>query len=331
MYVDGFCGPGEYKGGEPGSPIIALQVASEHTRRLSSRIYFRFIDKRSDRTTHLQQTLRGIEWPGNFDVKVDCGEFEEVFGRELRAATDCTCSIPPTFAFLDPFGFSGMPYEIVSDLLSHSKCEAFINLSVDSINRFLNHPSDEIRDHIVRAYGTNDILEIDKMSGDRVLACRMLYQQQLLKTVKFVRYFEMRDPRNHVQYYLFFATNHPLGHLKMKEAMWRVDPDGEFRFSDRTDPNMAALFDVDNTATVCRVLLGRFGGEELVTCRDIRAFIECKTSFLSRHMREALERLEDEGEVSVAERKEDGTPRKSNTFPDAAIVTFAPRKPEEAQ
>ena len=26
-YIDGFCGPGRYKGGEPGSPLIALNVA----------------------------------------------------------------------------------------------------------------------------------------------------------------------------------------------------------------------------------------------------------------------------------------------------------------
>ena len=27
LYIDGFAGPGEYTGGEPGSPIIALEAA----------------------------------------------------------------------------------------------------------------------------------------------------------------------------------------------------------------------------------------------------------------------------------------------------------------
>lgn len=30
LYVDGFAGPGEYKGGKDGSPIIALKVVQDH-------------------------------------------------------------------------------------------------------------------------------------------------------------------------------------------------------------------------------------------------------------------------------------------------------------
>ena len=30
IYIDGFAGPGEYVGGEPGSPIIALEAARSH-------------------------------------------------------------------------------------------------------------------------------------------------------------------------------------------------------------------------------------------------------------------------------------------------------------
>src|SRR4051794_17699157 len=29
-YIDGFAGPGEYEGGEPGSPILALESARHH-------------------------------------------------------------------------------------------------------------------------------------------------------------------------------------------------------------------------------------------------------------------------------------------------------------
>jgi hypothetical protein len=45
------------------------------------------------------------------------------------------------------------------------------------------------------------------------------------------------DRQNKVLYYLFFASDNAVGHLKMKEAMWTVDPLGEFGFSDATNPN----------------------------------------------------------------------------------------------
>jgi hypothetical protein len=31
LYIDGFAGPGEYQGKEPGSPVLALQVVTEHS------------------------------------------------------------------------------------------------------------------------------------------------------------------------------------------------------------------------------------------------------------------------------------------------------------
>ena len=38
----------------------------------------------------------------------------------------------------------------------------------------------------------------------------------------------MRNERDVVDYYLFYATNNILGLKRMKEAMWRVDEAGEF-------------------------------------------------------------------------------------------------------
>src|SRR6266480_4373366 len=33
VFIDGFAGPGEYAGGEPGSPIIALRALKEHVAK----------------------------------------------------------------------------------------------------------------------------------------------------------------------------------------------------------------------------------------------------------------------------------------------------------
>jgi len=321
LYLDGFCGPGEYTGGEPGSPIIALQVASDHIAQLEADITFWFIDYRPDRVKHLEAKLAELQWPGNFSVNVDCGEFEDVFRREYDVASE-TFSLPPAFAFLDPFGFSGMPFDLIARILACPKCEAFINLSVDSINRFLDHPNDKIRSHILGAFGTERVLEIPEQSGDRVEAFRLMYQEQLEGVARFVRYFEMRDRRNHVPYYLFFATNHPLGFTKMKEAMWKVDPEGDFTFSDRTDPFMEALFDADCTADVALLLEAKFGGSHNVKSDDMLSHVESKTPYLEAHARSALRRLEADGKILVNDTKADGKPRKRGTFPAGVTVSF---------
>lgn len=67
VYIDGFCGPGRYKGGEVGSPIIALGEALKHNVRLSNvNFTFLFMDVREDRIEHLASELVDFSVPNNF-------------------------------------------------------------------------------------------------------------------------------------------------------------------------------------------------------------------------------------------------------------------------
>src|SRR2546425_7543157 len=68
IYVDGFSGPGRYEAGEPGSPLIALQVAIDHKDRLRGEVIFLFVDTRRDRVEHLKIELTKVKLPTNFKV-----------------------------------------------------------------------------------------------------------------------------------------------------------------------------------------------------------------------------------------------------------------------
>ena len=73
IYVDGFAGPGEYQGGEDGSPIIALKVASDHVlkdkiQRAGRQLVFFFIEKDEARFQNLQWRLAGLQLPNNFKI-----------------------------------------------------------------------------------------------------------------------------------------------------------------------------------------------------------------------------------------------------------------------
>ena len=59
LFVDGFAGPGEYEGGEEGSPVVAMRVLAEHIAqtRINAEVVFHFIEKESARAQHL--TARG--------------------------------------------------------------------------------------------------------------------------------------------------------------------------------------------------------------------------------------------------------------------------------
>lgn len=323
VYIDGFSGPGRYKSGEAGSPVIALDVAVRHRKSTAGEIAFWFIEEREDRLAHLKQELAAISVPTHFKVTAEAGRFHEKLGKVLDSIEADKKALAPTFAFIDPFGFSGIPFSLIERLLKHKRCEVFITFMVDAINRFLEHPEDKVVQHIVDAFGGADAVEIAKGSGDRIVKLRELYQSKLAGVAKYVRFFEMRDRQDRPQYYLFFATNNELGHLKMKEAMWKVDADGDFRFSDATNPRQMVLFDADPTKVLAAQVREEFRLKGTVTGFQVRTFVENKTAYLKKHMTVALKQEEEGGHLKVEDLKTDGKKRRANSYPDEARLAWA--------
>ncbi len=322
VYIDGFCGPGRYDGGEQGSPMIVLDAAVNHRRQLQGELVFVFIDERQDRIQHLTGELGQRSIPKHFKVHVECGKFDEQLEDTLNKLDTQKATLAPTFAFIDPFGFSGIPFKLIERLLKHRRCEALITFQADAMNRFLGHPEPDVVKHIVNTFGTDQVLQVPKSHGDRITNLRTLYQSQLRTLARFVRYFEMRDRNNRVQYYLFFASNNALGHLKMKEAMWKLDPEGEFRFSDATDPNQPVLFEADTTTPLLKLLQGQFGGKGIVSAGVVRKYVEDDTPYIQKHMTAALRVAEDSGTLKVEPKKADGSKRRARTYPDLARMAF---------
>ena len=101
--------------------------------------------------------------------------------------------------------------------------------------------------------------------------------------MKYVRSFEMRNDRDVTDYFLFYATNSLLGLKKMKEAMWKVDRSGEFRFSDATDPLQLILFGNEPQYEVLQSqIIKQFYGQE-TTVRAIEEFVVSQTAFRETH------------------------------------------------
>jgi hypothetical protein len=108
----------------------------------------------------------------------------------------------------------------------------------------------------------------------------------------------------------------------MKEAMWKVDPFGDFRFSDATDPNQTLLFEAPATAPLAADLSAKFRRAGQLSVREIEIHVEDNTAYLGKHMREALQDLEKLDSLHVAELKTDGKKRRAGSFPSDALVTF---------
>jgi hypothetical protein len=232
---------------------------------------------------------------------------------------------PPTFVFIDPFGFK-IPFSYVEKVLRAQSCEVLITFMFEEINRFLSQGQQP--DNFDDLFGGSDWRRgIDiKIPRERVKFLHDLYQRQLTQAAgaNFVRSFAMRNERNTMDYFLFFATNNELGLKKIKEAMWRVDESGTYTFSDATDPNQSVLFSAEpDRELLKRLILFRFGGTQ-TTPSKIERFVVHETPFRETHYKKVLQSLEASGEITPI------TPlaeRRRGTYADANMkLLFRARK-----
>jgi three-Cys-motif partner protein len=300
-YIDGFAGPGQYEGGEVGSPLLAIDAAKNHLQKgtLASTvtINFIFVEAKPAHAEHLKSQLAKQAIPTQFKVSVIPGEFASVIGGILDQLEGKGKQLAPTFAFVDPFGFAGIPFDLMARILAHPKCEVFINIMVEFINRFLEHPNDKVVAHFPTTFGTDEVLKIPEQAGDRARALLSLYKQQLRTTAKFVGQFDMHGRKDQNTYSLFFASNSPLGFLKMKEAMWSVDKAEGGRFSD-FEPGAANQPRLFTQETLWTQMLDRFR-TRLVPMAEVERYVIEETDFVPKHGREVILDREEKSDVSV--------------------------------
>src|SRR5438045_2785513 len=89
LYVDGFAGPGEYKGGEDGSPVVALKALQENPHSFRNKINVVFIENRKARYEHLERVLAPhCAKLAELKKPVDVKTFKRDCNTELNEALD---------------------------------------------------------------------------------------------------------------------------------------------------------------------------------------------------------------------------------------------------
>lgn len=249
VFIDGFSGPGVYEGGEEGSPVIALRALTDHAHKqsISAAVQFLFFEADKARADRLESVIEPMLplLPPGATVSVMHGEYATLLSKALDELESDGKRLAPSLVFIDPFGVSGLPMSLVRRVLATRSCEVLINVMTGYIHRFVASP--EFEAHLDLIYGTDQWRDARHLAGaERIERLRRLYLDELSRPgvtgrAEFVRMFSMLNTKNQPIYDLVFATNHPLGIDRMKDAMWKVDPTGGERFSDATDPSQATI------------------------------------------------------------------------------------------
>ena len=316
VLYDGFAGPGEYKDGEEGSPIIMLRAAEGYIRQKpEARVHCTFVENRRDRFEHLGRLISDLSLPSNINVRCLQGEFAAEVPETLRSIARHQNDVGPvpSFFMIDPFGIKGVPFSVFRGLLALEKSECLFTFMWDAILRYREHPSFE--EYMLELFEDSEWRGLSSEKPQEYIYSRF---EQLLRDAgaKYVLVFDLWKEGRHI-YSLFFATKgykglryYETGYLE--ESILRgLTP------SAGSKPGQSRL-DIPAAHTGLRDDLRAEFGFDWVSVEQSEEFVQGdRTRFHSGHLkRETLFPLEREGVIEV--KRPDGV----RMFPTGKGIQF---------
>jgi three-Cys-motif partner protein len=306
VYIDGFAGPGAYTNTADSSPLAALKAAAQvlqSTPAIGSKEFcFLFSEKEPWCADHLRAAIEKETLPKQIQWEVRQGSFEDKVGGLLKEIRAKGQKLAPTFAFIDPFGATGLPFSVIQEILSYRSCEVLLNLDSDGIARLFKASDFAKNDaHLDMLFGSDiwrSALNPDADMKELSRQILTLYKQRLrsIPGVRYVFAFAMHDANGKLSYHLVFASQHPLGLEKMKEAMESVDKSGLYTFSDATAGQAELPFDFKQSDVFARRMQAALGGKQRPYA-EFNDYALNETPF--RNPKSMLEYLKQQGVLEV--------------------------------
>jgi three-Cys-motif partner protein len=298
LYFDGFAGRGVYESGEAGSPIIAMRIARKD-ERLFSEFHCFAIEK--DRA-NFDGLVSAVSHESLEDNKVKFhpinAEFADTLNDLFQTLEREKSTLAPSFFFVDPFGFGGVPFEVVTRILAYPTTEILLTFMSRDISRFLESaPHAKAVEVMFGMKIPEEILNYDLQRRQDWLVGKY---RELLSSVAQARftwvYRVSLTERREIIYHLIHASNHFKALKLMKDVMFREGAKGEFTYfgpdEEKFGNQQLRLWEF-NIDSFQRYLLERFKGQTR-TFFQIMEDSYTDTPYVEPQYRAALKSIRDQ-------------------------------------
>lgn len=252
IVIDGFAGPGEYKSGEKGSPLICLNSSfaalqqrkntnDSNNKKLEISLYFCEKSKENYDSLCDVITQRGLcllkdktfyKKYSNLEETLEVGISNKDFSEFFTAFTlkrKEKYEENPCFAFIDPFGYKDITLEkIISFIESGSKTDLILNMMYEHFNRFLTVDNKELNKTHKKFLGASDeefeILQkqiSDTSSYRRMEIITNFYIKKIKEKKLYATKLEIKKD-NKVKMILFYITKNLTGFDLFKEIKHKI-------------------------------------------------------------------------------------------------------------
>ena len=180
----------------------------------------------------------------------------------------------------------------------------------------------EFEGHMTKLFGTDEWKGGIPLTGrERNVFLHRLYRRQLKAAgARQVVHFHLLKGKR-LKYSIFFGTGHTLGSDRMKEAIWKADPSGDYSFRGGEQDQMNLL--EPDYGPLQKALQERFEEAEWVSIEDIEEFVRSDATiyYAGQVKSEALKPMEQAGQIEVDQK----TRRKRFTYPENCLLNFRPQ------
>ena len=327
-YIDLFAGPGAYSDGKPSTPLLVLKSAIDHPRdsvRNSLVAYFNDGSKANAGALRRNiDQLPGVETLVHRPV-VTSREINEKFVEEFSQK-----QLPPSFTFIDPFGYKGLSRQLIRSVSRDWGCDCVFFFNYSRINAAITNLT--LEDNIKLLFGSERVNCLRAMLPslnpllrqaailEALVATLKKLQPTTTHVLPFIFKSSAADRTSHM---LIFVSKHFKGYSIMKDIMAKESSTAEqgvpsFTYSS-ADASTPLLLPFTQPLSDLRAsLLNQFAGDER-TLGQIYEAHSPDTPFVEKNYRDVLKQLEKEGIVTG--RSTRGM-RKPSTYPNHVLVKF---------
>lgn len=240
LFVDGFAGPGVYpKDASKGSPLIAMDIAdkviSEYDVDLDS-FECIFVEDNPTNYKRLSKSVSEHEKKVHDCIQTQCidTEFED-WAKDFTDRYD-TRNPPPSLVFIDPFGYSGIPLDVLTELFKvrENSFEFLLTLMTGEMARW--EGAESHKKGISTALGTPNWTDqvpenASKEQKAELLADLYQYEFKRESGARFTYPFQMiEEKKRQTKYHLIHITNHIHGLKIMKETMYNTGAGEQYAY-----------------------------------------------------------------------------------------------------
>jgi three-Cys-motif partner protein len=242
-------------------------------------------------------------------------------------------ALPPTFSFVDPWGYKGVSLKLVRALTKDWGCDCVIFYNYNRINAAI--ANDLVQSEMCDLFTTEGLLRLRKrLDGcDPRMREYVIIEEQAYELrsagCTFVLPFRFTSPeQDRTSHYLLFVSKSAVGYKIMKEIMAKEssshdDGVASFGYVPVQDDQLTLLFGFNRPLdSLGADLVERFCEREL-TVKQIFDLHNVGTPFVMPNYQSALKRLEQDGRIS-ADPPRDKRPKRRGevTFSENVRVKF---------